>query len=163
ALSAQQGAAPGAPPQGGPSFPRVPPLPFPEAPQTFQTLAHSIRVVPFVRGLANPWSLTFLPNGDILVTEKPGRLRIVRKGTLDPAVGERTDRKRAQDTTQHGGKILRLRDDGTVPPDNPFVGRAGIRPEIYTYGHRNLQGLTFHPVTGALWETEHGPQGGDEL
>src|SRR5438445_606919 len=84
ALSAQQGAAPGAPPQGGPSFPRVPPLPFPEAPQTFQTLAHSIRVVPFVRGLANPWSLTFLPNGDILVTEKPGRLRIVRKGTLDP-------------------------------------------------------------------------------
>jgi glucose/arabinose dehydrogenase len=78
-------------------------------------------------------------------------------------VGERTDRKRAQDTTQHGGKVLRLRDDGTVPPDNPFVGRAGFRPEIYSYGHRNLQGLTFHPVTGALWETEHGPQGGDEL
>ena len=78
-------------------------------------------------------------------------------------VGERTDRKRAQDTTQHGGKVLRLRDDGTVPPDNPFVGRAGIRPEIYSYGHRNLQGLAFHPDTGALWETEHGPQGGDEL
>ena len=78
-------------------------------------------------------------------------------------VGERNDRNRAQDTTQHAGKILRLRDDGTVPPDNPFVGRQGFRPEIYSYGHRNPQALTFHPVTGELWETEHGPQGGDEL
>ena len=82
--SAQQGAPPGAPAQGGPSFPRVPPLPFPQAPQTFTTLTHSIRVVPYVPGLANPWSLTFLPNRDILVTEKPGRLRIVRNGVLDP-------------------------------------------------------------------------------
>ena len=78
-------------------------------------------------------------------------------------VGERNDRNRAQDTTHHGGKVLRLRDDGTVPPDNPFVGRAGFKPEIYSYGHRNLQGLAVHPETGALWETEHGPQGGDEL
>ena len=77
ASSAQQGAAPGAPAQGGPSFPRVAPLPFPEAPQTFKTLAHTIRVVPLVRGLENPWSLTFLPNSDILVTERVGRLRIV--------------------------------------------------------------------------------------
>ena len=79
------------------------------------------------------------------------------------SVGERNDRTRAQQTTQHAGKILRLRDDGTVPPDNPFVGRSGFRPEIYSYGHRNPQGLTIHPGTGELWETEHGPRGGDEL
>jgi glucose/arabinose dehydrogenase len=78
-------------------------------------------------------------------------------------VGERNDRNRAQDTSNHAGKVLRLRDDGTVPPDNPLVNRAGAKPEIYSYGHRNLQGLTVHPETGAVWETEHGPQGGDEL
>jgi glucose/arabinose dehydrogenase len=204
----------------------------------------------------NPWSLAFLPNGDMLVTEKPGRLRLVRgNGTLEPApiagtpqvlamgqgglldvalhprfaenrfvyltyskavdggnnttalargrldgttltdvkdifvadavsnatlhfgsrlafgrdgllymtVGERNDRNRAQDTNNHAGKVLRLRDDGTVPPDNPFVGQAGFKPEIYSYGHRNLQGLAVHPETGQVWQTEHGPQGGDEL
>ena len=78
-------------------------------------------------------------------------------------VGERGDRNRAQNTAIHGGKVLRLKDDGTVPPDNPFVGKEGYKPEIYTYGHRNPQGLAFHPDTGALWENEHGPQGGDEL
>jgi glucose/arabinose dehydrogenase len=78
-------------------------------------------------------------------------------------MGERNDRTRAQDTSHHAGKILRLRDDGTVPADNPFVGRTGFRPEIYSYGHRNPQGLAVHPETGQLWETEHGPQGGDEL
>jgi glucose/arabinose dehydrogenase len=213
----------------------------------------AIRVVPLVKGLASPWSLAFLPNGDMLVTEKVGRLRVVRNGTLDPqpisgvpqvlamgqggllevmphpqfaenrfvyltysksgergnttalargrlegnalvdvrdifvadawsqgpihfgsklafgrdgtlymTVGERNDRTRAQETTHHAGKVLRLRDDGSVPMDNPFVGKAGFRPEIYSYGHRNLQGLAFHPETGVLWETEHGPQGGDE-
>ena len=70
---------------------------------------------------------------------------------------------RAQNTNIHGGKILRLKDDGTVPPDNPFVGKAGYKPEIYTCGHRNIQGLAVHPDTGAVWATEHGPQGGDEL
>src|ERR687898_29349 len=70
--------------RGGPPFPRTPSLPFPESPQVFETLAGSIRAVPLVKGLANPWSIAFLPNGDMLVTEKPGRLRIVRKGTLDP-------------------------------------------------------------------------------
>jgi glucose/arabinose dehydrogenase len=240
--------------RGGPPFPRTPPLPFPDSPQTFQTLAGSIRAVPIVKGLANPWSIAFLPNGNMLVTEKPGRLRIVRNGTLDPqpiagtpqvftmgqggllevavhprfaenqfiyltyskpgdrgattalargkfdgksltdvrdifvadnwanhgihfgsklafgrdgmiymTAGERNERNRAQDTTIHGGKIMRLKDDGTVPPDNPFVGRSGFKPEIYSYGHRNLQGMTVHPETGAVWETEHGPQGGDEL
>jgi glucose/arabinose dehydrogenase len=78
-------------------------------------------------------------------------------------VGERGEGEPAQDLTVHKGKLLRLNDDGTVPPDNPFVGRSDAKPEIYSYGHRNMQGLAFHPVTGALWETEHGPQGGDEL
>ena len=250
-------AAPGGPPAAAPQlgpFPRMQPSPVPEAAREFDTVQQRIRVVPVVKGLAAPWSIAFLPNGDMLVTEKVGRLRIVRNGMLDPqpiagvplvhamgqggllevalhprfvdnrfiyltyskpgergnttalargrfdgtrladvqdlfvadawstgnahfgsklafgrdgmlymTVGERNDRTRAQDTTHHAGKILRLRDDGTVPPDNPFVGRAGFRPEIYTYGHRNMQGLAVHPETGQLWATEHGPQGGDEL
>jgi glucose/arabinose dehydrogenase len=243
--------------QGGPgAFPRVPTLPFPDAPQDVETVGAKVRVVPLFKGLANPWSIAFLPNGDMLITEKPGRLRIARNGTLEPqpvsgvpqvwavgqggllevlphpqfsqnqflyltyskpcaaeksattalargkfdgkaltdvrdlfvadncntgnphygsklawgrdgllymTIGERGDRNRAQNTASHGGKLLRLREDGTVPPDNPFVGKEGHKPEIYSYGHRNGQGLAFHPTTGALWENEHGPQGGDEL
>jgi glucose/arabinose dehydrogenase len=91
------------------------------------------------------------------------RLAWGRDGTLYMTVGERNDRNRAQDTSHHAGKVLRLRDDGTAPPDNPFVNRTGFRPEIFSYGHRNMQGLVVHPDTGVLWETEHGPQGGDEL
>jgi aldose sugar dehydrogenase len=235
-------------------FPRVPTLAFPDAPREVETVGVKLRAVPVVKGLVNPWSLTFLPNGDMLVTERPGRLRIVRKGVLDPApitgvpevwatgqggllevlphpqfaqnsllyltyskacekgattallrgkfdgkaltdakdlfvadncntgnphfgsklafgrdgllymtIGERGDRDRGQNTNIHGGKVLRLKDDGTVPPDNPFVGKPGYKPEIYSYGHRNPQGLAFHPDTGVLWATEHGPQGGDEL
>ena len=243
--------------QGGPgAFPRVPSLPFPDAPQEVETLGVKVRVVPLHKGLANPWSIAFLPNGDVLITEKPGRLRIARNGTLDPqpiggvptvwavgqggllevlphprfaenqflyltyskpcaaeksattalargkfdgktltdvrdlfvadncntgnphygsklawgpdgllymTIGERGDRNRAQNTASHGGKLLRLREDGSAPPDNPFVGKEEYKPEIYSYGHRNGQGLAFHPTTGALWENEHGPQGGDEL
>ena len=78
-------------------------------------------------------------------------------------VGERGEGQPAQDLTVHKGKVLRLNDDGTVPADNPFAGRTDARAEIYSYGHRNMQGLAFHPVTGELWLTEHGPQGGDEL
>lgn len=250
----RQGGAPAAGRQAGP-FPRLDALPPPDAPREFQTISQPVRVVSLVKGLAAPWSIAFLPNGDMLVTEKVGRLRIVRNGVLDPqpvagvpqvlvmgqggllevalhprfvdnrllyltyskagergnttalargrfdgkalsdlqdifvadawrsdaalhfgsklafgrdgmlymTIGERNDRTRAQDTTHHAGKILRLRDDGTVPPDNPFVGRTGFRPEIYSYGHRNPQGLAVHPGTGQLWATEHGPQGGDEL
>jgi glucose/arabinose dehydrogenase len=69
----------------------------------------------------------------------------------------------AQDPREHGGKILRLNDDGSVPADNPFVGRAGYRPEIFALGIRNSIGLAIHPETGELWETENGPQGGDEV
>jgi glucose/arabinose dehydrogenase len=69
----------------------------------------------------------------------------------------------AQDRSLHQGSIVRLNYDGTVPSDNPFVGQSGILPEIYSYGHRNPQGLAFEPGTGRLWSSEHGPQGGDEL
>jgi glucose/arabinose dehydrogenase len=69
----------------------------------------------------------------------------------------------AQDLNSHVGKVLRIRDDGSAPPDNPFVGRKGAKPEIYTYGHRNVHGLAWHPDTRALWAVEIGPMGGDEL
>ena len=248
----RQGGGRQGPPPGG--FQRPPSPPFPDTAQVVEAIGAPVRVVPMLKGLASPWSLAFLPNGDMLITEKPGKLRIVRGGTLDPqpiagtpevfavgqggllevaihpqfaqnqfvyltyskgkgdqgttalargrfdgkalvdvkdllvtdnwntggvhfgsklafgrdgmlymTVGERNDRTRAQNTNIHGGKILRLKDDGSVPTDNPFVGKPGYKPEIYTYGHRNLQGLAVHPDTGALWETEHGPQGGDEL
>jgi glucose/arabinose dehydrogenase len=237
-----------------PPFPRAAQLPPPAAPTAVYSPTEQIRVAPVAAGLQNPWSLAFLPNGDMLVTEKPGRLRIIRTGQLDPTpisgtptvfamgqggmldvaihprfadnqfvyltysklrdglnttalmrgrlqgnaltdakdifvaeawakgtahfgsrlafgrdgtlymtIGERNERDRAQDTNQHTGKVVRLRDDGSVPPDNPFVGRAGFKPEVFSYGHRNPQGLTVHPETGAVWEVEHGPQGGDEL
>jgi glucose/arabinose dehydrogenase len=231
----------------------------PEGPQVFETDALKIRVAPFVRGLLHPWSLAFLPDGSALVTERPGRLRIIRNAVLDPtpisgvptalttgveglmglalhpkftenklvyltytkpgpdglsatalargrlegntlselrdifvtapwakptgatgsmilfapdgtlimtvggAVNATSTGQRAQDPADYAGKVLRLRDDGTVPPDNPFVGKAGYKPEIYTMGHRNQLGLTIHPETGALWESENGPQGGDEV
>jgi len=69
----------------------------------------------------------------------------------------------AQDLGTHLGKVIRIRDDGSVPDDNPFVGQAGAMPEIWSYGHRNPQGMALHPVTGAIWTHEHGPRGGDEL
>jgi glucose/arabinose dehydrogenase len=222
---------------------------------------HDYRVVPVVEGLVQPWSIAFLPGGDMLITERPGRLRIVRNGTLLPqavegvpqvlhsgqggllevmphpdfasnrllylsyskpgateaeartalargrfendrltgvqdifeavsrgrghfsgkiafdrsgylflSLGDRQvppegnlEAHPAQDLSNHHGKIVRLHDDGRVPADNPFATRAGARPEIWSYGHRNAQGLAFHPETGELWADEHGPQGGDEL
>jgi glucose/arabinose dehydrogenase len=84
-------------------------------------------------------------------------------GYLFVTVGERHHQDRAQELTNHAGKILRLRDDGSVPPDNPFVGKADAKPEIWTYGHRNPQGLAVNPDTGDLWSNEHGPLNGDEL
>ncbi|HEY8519385.1 MAG TPA: PQQ-dependent sugar dehydrogenase [Gammaproteobacteria bacterium] len=224
-------------------------------PQVFETAEHRIRVTAVATGLANPWSIAFLPNGDVLVTERPGRLRVVRDGVLDPepvqgvpevhrtvlgglldvalhpqfesnrlvylthskaradgksttalvrgrfdgralhdveelfvannwstsvtnfggrmafdrdgflflTIGERQEQDRAQDGNDHGGKVLRLRDDGSVPEDNPFVGKPGFAPEVYSLGHRSPQGLALHPVTGAIWENEHGPLGGDEI
>jgi glucose/arabinose dehydrogenase len=72
-------------------------------------------------------------------------------------------RDQAQNLANHLGKIIRIRPDGSAPSDNPFVGKGGAKPEIWTYGHRNPQGLAFHPGTGRLWEHEHGPRGGDEI
>jgi glucose/arabinose dehydrogenase len=239
-------------PSGG--FERTPALPFPDGARDLEASGVRYRVTPIVRGLQNPWSIAFLPGGEMLVTERPGRLRIVRRGTLDTqplagvprvwavgqgglldvlphprfkdnqllylsysrqcqqgattavfrarfdgralvdgrdifvadncntgnphygsrlafgpddmlymTVGERGDRNRAQNPASHGGKILRLTADGTAPPDNPFAGRAGYKPEIFSLGFRNPQGLAFHPGTGVLWSTDQGPQGGDEL
>lgn len=209
------------------------------------------------QGLANPWGFEFLPDGRIIVTERPGRVRIVSRAgelsrplggvpavqasgqggmldiALDPdfprnrviylsfsepgpggagtsvararlAVGDtaledvqviyrqqpkvrggghfgsrivfRGDgtffvtqgdrqgyRDQAQDLESGLGKVVRINPDGTVPRDNPFVGRSGARPEIWSYGHRNIQGAALHPETGRLWTIEHGARGGDEL
>ncbi len=222
--------------------------------QTFSSEKLEFSVARVVQGLAHPWSMAFLPNGDILITERIGRLRVIRNGELDPlavpgvpkvalggqaglldivlhprfsenqllylsyagsgnggkgtevvrarfvknnlvdletilivqpktqggrhfgsrllfgrdgylyiTTGERGERDRAQNLNDLAGKVLRVTDDGQVPADNPFVGEAGVRPEIYTYGNRNAQGLTLHPYTSQIWEAEHGPKGGDEI
>jgi glucose/arabinose dehydrogenase len=212
-------------------------------------------VTTFARGLVHPWGMAFLPDGRLLVTERPGRLRIIDKtgklsapltgvprvlaqgqgGLLDVALdpqfaqnrtiylsyaepqgdvagtavararltdtglqdvrviyrqqpkvsgsghfGSRIvfrrdgtmfitqgDRMRyseqAQDLQSLLGKVVRINRDGTIPKDNPFVGRANARPEIWSYGHRNVQSAVLHPETGQLWTVEHGARGGDEL
>ena len=230
-------------------------------------LVRPIRITA-TKGLNQPWSMAFLPDGRILVTERPGRLRVVRDGVLDPApvqglpavaaqglaglmdialhprfaengfiyftyhkpaavtaavapagpagpgtitlargrwdgsglvevrdlfaaipsgnaarivfghdgmvymsigygdppIGNANpENAPAQDPGNLAGKVLRLKDDGTVPGDNPFVGRGNYRPEIYTLGHRNILGLTVNPITGAVWSVEDGPNGGDEV
>ena len=108
------------------------------------------RQMPLLRGVRHYGSrITFAPDGAMFVT-----------------LGERARysyRVRAQDLTSHLGKVVRLRPDGSVPADNPFVDRSGALPEIWSYGHRNIQGAAIHPVTGKLWTIEHGPRGGDEL
>lgn len=227
-----------------------------QAQPVYESAQQRFRVETVVDGLAHPWSLAFLPDGSLLVTERPGRLRLVRDGRLLPqavsglpevaargqgglldvvlhpkfatnrliyfsyaaadeggyttrvargrfdgerlaldhvqmlfealprsrrthhfgsrllfdragflyiTVGDRGDMDRAQRRDDHAGSVIRLHDDGRVPADNPFVGQQNIRPEIYSYGHRNPQGMTLHPDTGAVWLHEHGPRGGDEI
>ncbi|HKK15513.1 MAG TPA: PQQ-dependent sugar dehydrogenase [Gammaproteobacteria bacterium] len=205
-------------------------------------------------GLVHPWSMCFLPDGKILVTERPGRLRLIdtgkrsisdvqglpeiavvgQGGLLDVALhpdfkanklvylsyaagradqygtevirgklngssladtevvfralpkqeggrhfgsrllfvpdgslfislGDRGQRDNAQDHRSHAGSLIRVRADGSVPADNPFINETGYRPEIYTTGNRNMQGMALHPATGEVWTHEHGPQGGDEI
>jgi len=99
----------------------------------------------------------FTPDGSLYVTVGD-RDRLCCTGTEDNSL-----RMKAQSLDNHVGKTLKLRDDGTVPPDNPFVGRAGAKPEIFTYGHRNGYGLAVNPETGELWQAEIGPMGGDEV
>ena len=213
-----------------------------------------LRIDVLADGLEHPWGMAFLPDGRILVTERPGRLRVVADGKLraDPVsglpeiashgqgglldvalhprfgengliylsfagsdgegygtevargrligdaladvetifrltpksaagrhfgsrlvfdaegrlyvtLGDRGDRPRAQRLDDHAGSVVRIEDDGSVPDDNPFVGRSGVLPEIFSYGNRNVQGAALNPRTGELWAHEHGPQGGDEL
>ena len=215
---------------------------------------HRFRVVTVADGLRNPWGMAFLPGGDVLVTEKGGRLRLVRGGALQAepvagtpevhangqgglldvalhpqfaenrlvyltyskpgpegsttalararfdgtrltglqdlfvadawsrrnqhygsrivfdgqghvfiSVGERNEKTPAQELGNHKGTVVRLHDDGRVPRDNPFVSRAGAKPEIWSYGHRNPQGMFLHPETRELWASEHGARGGDEI
>jgi glucose/arabinose dehydrogenase len=228
---------------------------LPDRPVEFDTAeGQTIRVVVVTRALEYPWSLAFLPDGGMLITERAGRLRIIRNGVLDPqpiaglpasrwaldsglpgaihgymdvalhprfaethwvylSYTKPLDEKRAtvavargrwdgramtevrdifvadegtgtatriafardgtlflttagngaQDPNSQAGKVLRLRDDGTVPGDNPFVGQAGHKPEVYTLGHRSSLGLAMHPRTGEMWQNENGPNGGDEI
>jgi aldose sugar dehydrogenase len=216
---------------------------------------HAFRIVTVAKGLNHPWGLAFLPNGDMLVTERSGQLRVIRQGKLDPkpvrglpdniaasgqgglldvalhpdfaknrmiylsysgrgkggagtevargrlsgdrlenlevifrvspktggtghygsrlvfatdgtlfiTTGDRRKMKEAQNPGNHLGTVLRLRDDGSVPPDNPFIGRSDVRPEIFSYGHRNGQGMALRPGGSVIWMHEHGAQGGDEV
>ena len=266
--AAPQGRAAGAAPTQGRGGGRGPVAnPLGDGPWEFGNGAARYRVTVVTKGLDHPWGIAFLPDGDLLVTERPGRLRVIRKGVLDPTpigplpdmlatglgglldvslhprfaenrliymayskpgpgagnattavmrarwdggttltnvqdilvadayhggpgspqgigpasgsygsrlawdangllyvtLGDRNYPPASQNTRSHIGKILRIRDDGSVPPDNPFVGKPDYKPEIYSLGHRNPLGLYVHPVTGELWSTEEGPQGGDEL
>jgi glucose/arabinose dehydrogenase len=91
------------------------------------------------------------------------RLLITEQGQLFITLGDRGDKQRAQDVNDHAGSLIRINKDGSIPKDNPFVNKSGAKPEIYTYGNRNMQGIAMQPETTAVWTIEHGPQGGDEL
>jgi glucose/arabinose dehydrogenase len=111
---------------------------------------------------AQVWSRGRGHHGSRLAFDGNGFLFISLGDRQSPSTGDLMAHP-AQDLSNHFGTIVRLHDDGRVPADNPFVGRAGALPETWSYGHRNVQGLAIHPETGDIWATEHGPQGGDEL
>ena len=92
-----------------------------------------------------------------------GRMVFDAQGFLYIAIGDRGEMDRAQNGLDHAGSIIRLRDDGSIPADNPFVGNSQVNDDMYTLGNRNPQGLTLHPETGEVWSSEHGPRGGDEI
>ncbi len=109
---------------------------------------------------------------EMLYTEEPNkspgrhygsRIAFPGDGTVVITIGDRGRRSPAQNLNDPAGSTIRLNDDGTIPDDNPFVDRDDVLPEIYSYGHRNAQGMAIHPETGRIWQHEHGPQGGDEL
>jgi glucose/arabinose dehydrogenase len=227
----------------------------PPPPAAAPIVTTGYKVIEIAKNLDHPWSMAFLPDGSVLVTERSGRLRLIKGDVLQPqaiggvpavhtgsqaglfdivlhpnfaqnslvyltyaagtkgangtqvararfdgsalrdmqvifkamplkdtdnhyggrmaflpdgtfalTIGEGFEyREKAQDLSSDLGKVVRLNDDGTVPQNNPFIGQSGARPEIYTWGHRNEQGLVFDAQSGRLWETEHGPRGGDEL
>jgi glucose/arabinose dehydrogenase len=110
------------------------------------------------------WSVIFRAEPHTADTGHGGnRIALDGTGHVFVAIGDRNAPERAQRLDDLAGKICRVREDGSVPDDNPFVGTDGARPEIWTLGHRNPQGLAFRPGTGQLWSSEHGPVGGDEL
>jgi len=111
---------------------------------------------------AQPYAPTPGHYGARMVFDGKGHLFLSSGDRMAPPAGD-LEHHPAQDLNTHHGKILRLNEDGSVPRDNPFVGKPNVKPEIWSYGHRNPQGLALDPATGSLWETEHGPQGGDEL
>ncbi len=113
-----------------------------------------------------------LSDGKVIFRQQPdhrgglhfgARLVFARDGTLFIMLGERFQKDMAQGLDNHFGKVVRINTDGGVPKDNPFVGRSGAKPELWSYGHRNPQGAALHPGTGKLWVVEHGPRGGDEI
>lgn len=103
----------------------------------------------------------FAPNSNDI--HYGSRIEFDGKGHLFLSMGERDERNKAQNLGYHQGKVMRLNMDGSVPQDNPFIGNKEAKPEIYSFGHRNPQGLTIHPETGEIWEAEMGPRGGDEV
>lgn len=116
--------------------------------------------------------LTALNNFKVIFRQEPklsvgnhfgSRLVFDRDGYLFITLGENNERPTAQDLDKLQGKVVRIFPDGKIPDDNPFVGQAGVRPEIWSYGHRNPQGAALNPWSGTLWENEHGPRGGDEI
>ena len=126
------------------------------------------------RGILSP-DAGSLSEVQVIFSQKPklpgtkhfgSRLVFDNQGYLFIGLGERSEREfrtQAQDLDSHLGKVIRIRPDGSVPEDNPFVERQGALPEIWSYGHRNIQGAALHPETGVLWVNEHGPRGGDEI
>jgi glucose/arabinose dehydrogenase len=226
---------------------------FTIAEKTFISDKHSYLIETVIEGLEHPWSVEFMPDKKILITERPGRLRIFVNGklsepikglpnikakgqgglldiALDPdfssnktlffsysagnmfgigtevatarlvnnelkdikvlfkalpkskggrhfgsrllltddnslyiTLGDRGEMDRAQDISDHAGSMIRINKDGSIPENNPFVKNSNAKPEIYTYGNRNIQGIALHPTTNQVWTIEHGPQGGDEL
>lgn len=123
------------------------------------------------RGRLNE-AMTGLENFEVIFQQQPKlssgqhygvRLVFDREGDLFVALGDNNQRPAAQDLDKLQGKLVRIRPDGSIPPDNPFVKQAGARDEIWSYGHRNQQGAALHPQTGVLWTHEHGPRGGDEI
>jgi len=112
--------------------------------------------------VAKNWSAGRGHYGSRLAFDRDGFLFITLGDRQVPPTGD-LEHHPAQDLTTHHGKTIRLKDDGSVPADNPFVNTAGALPEIWSYGHRNMQGIAIHPVTNQVWTIEHGPQGGDEL